>query len=211
MQSLTLLPTRGLRQAPRGTLSAFIGSLATILVLTTVGIVAAGVYLIRRRSRFKTTDGQQARSVVSPLAPEANEAQGPSVTSSFQAVTRDTRFVEYLAKLEELKSRGAISEGTYQRLKGVLEETPRAGLIESRRTAAACGEEWAHNRCGDAGTPHVPLTMISSWAPVAYSLSANNSHRSRNAPTILVFSVSLLGSGRKQRDNSETRWIGLTC
>jgi hypothetical protein len=78
-------------------LSALIGTLATILVLTTVGIAAAGVFVIGRRSRRMV-------ALRGPRSPR------PSQIS-------DARYVEFLERLEQMKTRGKIAEEVYLKLK----------------------------------------------------------------------------------------------
>jgi hypothetical protein len=79
-------------------LSALIGNLVTILVLTTVGIAAAGVFIIGRRSRPTAV----VRGPQTPVRP-------------FQI--SDARYVELLERLEQMKTGGKITEEIYLKLK----------------------------------------------------------------------------------------------
>jgi hypothetical protein len=78
-------------------LSALIGNLATTLVLTTVCIAAAGVFVIGRRSR-------RTVALAGPQRPR------PSQIS-------DARYVVFLKRLEQMKTRGEIAEEIYLKLK----------------------------------------------------------------------------------------------
>jgi len=72
-------------------------------------IIIGGIVLVLGRSRYRP---QEAAS--SPWEPQPAP---PADVPALQAQTQDTRYFEILAKLEELKTRGKISEETYHKLK----------------------------------------------------------------------------------------------
>jgi hypothetical protein len=79
-------------------LSALIGNLVTMLVLTVVCTVAAEVYVIGRRPR-------PTAALYGPESP-----LGPSQISK-------SRYVELLERLEQMKTHGEIREEIYLKLK----------------------------------------------------------------------------------------------
>ena len=58
--------------------------------------------------------------MIAALAPFLRRSVRPSPAS--QSAASDWRYVEYLAKLEDLKSRGEISEGAYLKLRKEFRE-----------------------------------------------------------------------------------------
>ena len=69
-------------------------------------IIIGGIVLVVGRSRYRPQE------VASSF-----QAATPADVPALQAQTQDTRYFEILAKLEELKTRGKISEETYHKLK----------------------------------------------------------------------------------------------
>ena len=86
-----------------------------VVVGAIVIVVALGLLARRRRGPSPT---QTYKPPAAPLGPPSKPQQSaPANVPALQTQAQDTRYVEYLAKLEELKTRGEISGETYQRLK----------------------------------------------------------------------------------------------
>jgi len=86
------------------------------LVVSAIVIVVALGLLARRRKGSSPT--QTYKPPAAALAhPSKAQPSPPANVPALQAQAQDPRYLEYLAKLEQLKTRGGISEETYLKLK----------------------------------------------------------------------------------------------